>query len=446
MLANPSIGGSLTPHPLLKSCRLGGDLDKPRLDSRGAFYPWSVIPLGTDRSLSRRTVVNHVLIAANVAVFCAVAMTGINSQRGLDGVESVIDKWMLTRDLTQPWRLVTYAFLHDMSSMWHLLGNMAFLLVLGPNVEDRLGRIGYLLFYLASAVAAGLGHILVSPAPAIGASGAVAAVTGAYLVLFPRTQIRVLFFFFIIGIIHLSALWFVSFQILLNVIGWLTHRNDGVAYGAHLAGYAFGFTVALLLLVTGLLKSEQFDMFHLFRQAKRRAEIREAYRDQRARTDTPVAPASLPKDAPPEISDLNKPVAEARANVSRLLGAGDLAAGAAAYRELVEKYGLVAGAATMSRRLQLDLANYYFQTADYSLAVATYERFLDAYPRDNQAPHVRLILAIIAARYLHQSARARALLTETIPQLRDPEDVAIANDLLAELAAAAPSVTDQPSR
>ncbi|HRJ50759.1 MAG TPA: rhomboid family intramembrane serine protease, partial [Phycisphaerales bacterium] len=132
-----------------------------------------MIPLGTDRPLARRTVVNHALIGVNVAVFCLVALAGIRSQRGVEGVEHVLERWMLVGDIAQPWRFLTYAFLHDMTSIWHLLGNMVFLWVLGPNIEDRLGRLGYLAFYLGAAAASGLGHVLMSPAPAIGASGAV---------------------------------------------------------------------------------------------------------------------------------------------------------------------------------------------------------------------------------------------------------------------------------
>ncbi len=400
-------------------------------------YHRPVIPIGTDRGLSRPTVVNHILVGVNVLIFCAVGAAGIQSEKGLQGVEHIYDRWMLTRALHEPWRLLTYAFLHDMSSIWHLAGNMIFLWVMGPNVEDRLGRIGYLCFYLAAAIAAGLGHILMSPAPAVGASGAIAAVTGAYMVLFPRTQIRVLFFFFFVGVLHLSALWFVSIEILINLFRALTGHGDNVAYTAHLAGYAFGFCVALALLMTGILKSETFDMFHLFRQARRRAEIKEAYRESAKRTDTAFvsAEAAKARAAEAEISDLQKPIAQARADVAARLGAGDLPGAGAAYRSLVEKYGLVRGAATMSRRFQLDLANHFFQTQDFGLSVATYERFLEGYPRDPESAHVKLMLAVIAGRYLHQLTRARTLLDETIPTIRDPDQLAMAQELLAEFAA-----------
>ena len=400
-----------------------------------------MIPIGTDRGLSRRTVVNHLLVASNIAVFVFIAMVGINSEQGVEGVFPIIDRLKLTHDFSQPWRLITYAFVHDMTSAWHLVGNMLFLWVFGPNVEDRLGRLGYLVFYLAGAAAAGAGHLLTSTAPAIGASGATAAVTGAYVVLFPRTQIRVLFIFFLIGIIHLSALWFVTIEVILNLWGALVRRSGNIAYTAHLAGYAYGFVVAFLLLVSGRLKSEPFDMFNLIRQARRRAEMREAYREQQARTDTAFASTEAPRGEASLISELQRPVADARAEIAKLMAEGKLPPAASAYRSLVEKYGLVAGAATMSRRMQLDLANHFFQTEDFALAVASYERFLEAYPRDTEAPHVRLMLAIICSRYLAQAARARALIQEALPGLRDADQRQIAADLLAELNAQSPAAS-----
>ncbi len=393
----------------------------------------SVIPLGTDRGLARPTVVNHLLILANIIVFGAITVAALRTEQGVAATDGIVDRWMLTRDLSQPWRLVTYAFLHDMTSMWHLLGNMLFLWVFGPNVEDRMGRLGYLAFYLIAAIASGFGHILVSDGPAIGASGAIAGVTGAYMVLFPRTQVRVFFLFFTVGVIHMSALWFISLSVILNILGAVMHRPDQIAYGAHLFGYGYGMVVAFGLLGTGLLKGEPFDLFHMVKQARRRAEIREAYREHVGRAETAFAPKGLPKGVEPAISEMQRPVAEARAEIARLLAASDTAAAADRYRSLLEKYGLVPGAATMSRRQQLDLANHFFQTSDYSSAIAAYERFLEAFPRDGEAAHIRLLLAVIAGRYLHQAPRARSLLGEAMPGLHEADQLAIARDLLAEL-------------
>jgi membrane associated rhomboid family serine protease len=137
-------------------------------------------------------------------------------------------------------------FLHG--SILHVLGNMLFLWVFGNNVEDRLGPIPYLLFYLLAGVAATAAHVAFntgSTVPTIGASGAIAGVMGAYIVWWPHarvlTVIPILFFF---GFINLPAavvlgVWFVT--------QFFTNPNEGVAWLAHVGGFAFGAAVAYAL-------------------------------------------------------------------------------------------------------------------------------------------------------------------------------------------------------
>jgi membrane associated rhomboid family serine protease len=141
-------------------------------------------------------------------------------------------------------------FLH--AGWLHLGGNMLFLWVFGNNVEDRLGRIRYLLFYLASGVAATLGQLAVDPnsvVPNLGASGAIAGVLGAYLVMFPRRRVLTLVFFFIITWVYVPAVvvlaaWFVL-QLFSGIGGLARHATGGgVAYFAHIGGFAFGALVA----------------------------------------------------------------------------------------------------------------------------------------------------------------------------------------------------------
>ena len=142
-------------------------------------------------------------------------------------------------------------FLH--AGFLHIIGNMLFLWVFGNNVEDFLGPIKYLAFYLVGGIAAALAHIfthLDSVAPTVGASGAVAAVMGAYLVLFPRARVTTLvFIFFFVTFIELSAfavlgIWFV-FQFLTGVQE--VSGATSVAWMAHVGGFVFG-VVAIYLL------------------------------------------------------------------------------------------------------------------------------------------------------------------------------------------------------
>jgi len=145
--------------------------------------------------------------------------------------------------------LFTSMFIH--SGWLHILGNMLFLWVFGDNVEDALGHFGYLMFYLLCGLGAGLGQILVdtqSAIPAIGASGAIAGVLAAYLVLYPRASVRTVIPIFIfpwivrIPAFVLMVFWFVT-QVLSSSLFAVTPAagaSGGVAYMAHVAGFLLG--------------------------------------------------------------------------------------------------------------------------------------------------------------------------------------------------------------
>ncbi len=132
-------------------------------------------------------------------------------------------------------------FMHG--SVLHLGGNMLFLWVFGNNIEDRFGTLRYLLFYLAAGVVATFAHVFFQPTstvPVIGASGAIAGVMGAYLVLFPNARVLSLLFF-VVAEIRAKwwlVIWFVS-QFFVN-------PNEGVAWVAHVGGFVFGALMALV--------------------------------------------------------------------------------------------------------------------------------------------------------------------------------------------------------
>jgi len=150
--------------------------------------------------------------------------------------------------------LITSMFLHG--GWFHLIGNMVFLWVFGDNIEAALGRIPYLLFYLLGGIVASLTHILLdssSNIPSVGASGAIAAVLGAYLIMFPRSRIRVfVFILFRAGIIQVSALAFLGIWALTQLFSGLaslgveTAQTAGVAWWAHIGGFAAGVLTGLL--------------------------------------------------------------------------------------------------------------------------------------------------------------------------------------------------------
>ncbi|MCK4460257.1 MAG: rhomboid family intramembrane serine protease [candidate division Zixibacteria bacterium] len=155
-------------------------------------------------------------------------------------------------------QLLASAWLTPFTSMFmhggwmHLIGNMLFLWIYGNNVEDYLGRIKFLLFYLVSGLAAIVLYTLFSPSsnvPLIGASGAIAGVMGAYMVLCPRAKVTVLVILFFIQFITLRAkvvlgVWF-AYQLLMSLVGG--GGGGGVAWMAHVGGFVFGYVIMRLI-------------------------------------------------------------------------------------------------------------------------------------------------------------------------------------------------------
>lgn len=147
--------------------------------------------------------------------------------------------------------LITSVFLHG--GFWHLAGNMLFLWIFGDNIEDKMGHIPFLIFYLAGGAAADLAQFAAdpwSPVPTIGASGAIAAVMGGYLLLFPRAKIDILLIFIIFfRVFTIPAwvtlgLWF-AFQLINGVASDVS--GGGVAYWAHAGGFVIGIVFVLPL-------------------------------------------------------------------------------------------------------------------------------------------------------------------------------------------------------
>jgi len=135
-------------------------------------------------------------------------------------------------------KLITSMFLHG--GWMHLIGNMWFLWIFGDNIEDFLGHIGFLFFYLGTGIAAGLVHVWMNPGseiPTVGASGAISGVLGAYIFLHPHIRIKTLLVLgFFIEVVRIPALFFLGFWFLAQVMG----MDPQVAYGAHIGGFVAG--------------------------------------------------------------------------------------------------------------------------------------------------------------------------------------------------------------
>lgn len=206
-----------------------------------------------DTLRSRRfPIVNWMLILLNGVAFY------YELNLGDEGLFRFIQTWGLVpsqfaSNPAEAWpTILSSMFLHG--GWFHILSNMWILAIFGDNIEDRMGGGSYLIFYLLSGVAAALLQTYLSPAsstPVIGASGAIAGVLGAYLILFPRARIASLVpIFFIFTIIEIPALIFLGFWFVSQLFsGWLALQGadvSAVAWWAHIGGFIFGiFAVSL---------------------------------------------------------------------------------------------------------------------------------------------------------------------------------------------------------
>ncbi len=395
-----------------------------------------IIPIRTDYRLSRTPWVNYALIAVNVIIF--VLGYHAANQQGYHKIQS----YVLHSDGPEVVQFFTSMFLHG--GIAHLAGNMVFLWVFGNAINDRFGHVGYLAFYLAGGILAGIGYLLLSgQAPVLGASGAISAVTGAYLVLLPRSRVTVLaLLIYILYPFEISSLFFLMFQFVWNMVltmGKLAgpySGGGGVAYAAHSSGYVFGIVVAAGLLALRLLPRDAFDLLNLIRAKHRRARYQRMVaggynpfspvgnklrqdnrRGGKTRTLDQIQPDS------PEARELLL-----RREISEAFSRNDLQAVTKRYLELVQ----IADQPILSQPQQLDVANYLMASEQHAAAADAYERFLKHYPNYEYLADIYLMLGVLYGRYLHQVEPAERYLQQAIESLHDPRKLELArNDLQA---------------
>jgi membrane associated rhomboid family serine protease len=216
-----------------------------------------MIPLRDDNPRRTFPIVTYVLIGINILGFLWELSLGPNIERALFATAFIPARfWIPGNWVLDLWSIVLSMFLHG--GFMHIGSNMLYLWIFGDNIEDRLGRGKYLLFYFLCGFGATLAHAFFSPAsriPAIGASGAIAGVLGAYLLLYPHARVMTLIpiFFFItvreLPAILILGLWFVLQ--LFSGVGSLGVRDaqdmGGVAYFAHIGGFVMGMLLIGLL-------------------------------------------------------------------------------------------------------------------------------------------------------------------------------------------------------
>jgi membrane associated rhomboid family serine protease len=225
-----------------------------------------MIPLRDANPTHRAPWVTMLLIAACFVVFAY--ELGVQATQGNDGLNAFFEEHgaipVEIAAAIDRQTLVDLAWLGVLTSMFihggwvHLLGNMLYLWIFGNNVEDRLGRLPFLLFYLAGGIAAALTQVWTDPGssiPLVGASGAIAAALGAYLVLYPRARILSLVFLgFFYQLIEVPALIVLGFWFFLQLIDGVASLGGGAAQGgvaffAHIGGFVAGLAIGFLVRV-----------------------------------------------------------------------------------------------------------------------------------------------------------------------------------------------------
>ncbi|HBG78164.1 MAG TPA: hypothetical protein DDW84_04845 [Phycisphaerales bacterium] len=372
-----------------------------------------MLPIRTDITPHRVPYTNYALIAVNIVIFL---ITYVGGEQNLRGWAS---GFMLTPAYPFLWQFITYAFLHG--SVMHILGNMYFLYIFGNNVNDRLGNLGYLCFYLAGAIFSAIGHILVASlhgggiaTPVLGASGAIAAVTGAYLVLFPQSLITIIYWFFFIGTMEVPAIFLIIFKMIFidNIIN---RGVQNVAYDAHLAGYAFGILSIMLFLIVKIIPGDQFDLWAMIARWNRRREYRSAVSETGEPFPVRLSRKIKIKDVTSETQQKAEDASAAiKRQIYNLISQGNLASAAQLY---VDSQNILIGA--LPKQAMLDIANQLMSAGQWQTAADAYEKFLSLYGNYEHTEQVQLMLGIIYSRYIIDKEKAIGYLKKAAARLSD---------------------------
>ncbi len=387
-----------------------------------------MIPLGTDVPQRRTPWMNWAIIATCFLIYFISNRNPFSLQP--TALSPGWNRFMLQPLNLRIYQFITYQFLH--ADLLHIGGNMLFLWVFGNMMNEKLGHLPYLLFYLAGGILAGCGQALTSSAPTLGASGSIAAVVGLFLVLAPLVNIRVWFFF----IFDIPSIFFVAFQIVFfDVLGTL-HPSD-VAHYAHLTGYATGLIVGVILLTAGLVERDHYDILALLNRWRRRR----TYKRLIARgynpfsSAPPPSAASVTAAAQPQVVKVMPPpdprVIQLRDAVLQLRRGHQLSEASRRYLELRQ----IDPRFVLPAEAQLDISNQFMADGLYREAADGYEDYLARYPTGSDADQVHLILALIYARYHSRPQRAIELLQKVLTRLHDPRQRDLAQQELEHLQA-----------
>ncbi len=358
------------------------------------------IPLGTNLGTSRRPLVVYAMLALNSAIY---ALTIAGFRGGNDALVALYEDGAISLRGFAWWQPITYQFLHDPFSILHVLSNMVFLWAFGAVVESRLGHLGFLALYLVGGALAGLLQVGITGGSAVGASGSVSVVAGAFLALYPR------------GIVHgfwllppmrvaMPAVWLLGLYAAIDLVNTFTDllgaTRTGVGTIAHLGGLAFGLATCVALLGFGLLARTDFDLFFMMKQWKRRRDLRAAT----AMAGVGVADGPVAARVRADGADTMSPKERTLRNTI-----------AAAHRE---RDGILCAS--------------LYREGRAAEARAAYANFVARFRTDPAVHDARLMLAVLSLRRLGDARGALAVLGELDRNRLDGDKAALAAELERE--------------
>jgi len=202
-----------------------------------------VIPFKDENPTERFPVITIILIVINCLIYLYETNLGYRINEFFYRYGAIPSELF---QFKAPLKIISSMFIHG--GFFHLAGNMLYLWIFGNNIEDKLGHIRYLVFYLTSGIVAAYGHALSAPEsniPMVGASGAISAILGAYMLLYPKARVHTLIFLgFFIQIIKIPAAIIIGLWIILQLTNALLMKAAGggqsIAWFAHIGGFLFG--------------------------------------------------------------------------------------------------------------------------------------------------------------------------------------------------------------
>jgi membrane associated rhomboid family serine protease len=358
-----------------------------------------LIPIGTNVQHRRKPFVTYFIIGLNLLIFAS--QWAISRSGGFQSQSEIIrfianleNEGQLSSLNFHFLSLLTYQFLH--AGWMHIIVNMVFLLPFGKAVEDRMGHVGFALFYLGCGAVGGYIHTLLYLSPVVGASGSVCAVAAAFIVLAPKTKIHVLVVFFIIGVYAVPSLLLVGFFVALDTFSLLAslvgNNSNPTAWVVHLMGYLSGFILTFIALTLGIIRSSEFDLTLLIRQYFRRRELKTylksppVYNHNESSVEDPETLLSIAIADETQYGNVQKATQQ--------------------YYEAIQEHPSF----KIDKRTHHVLGSTLLQNNKTAEGVELFERYLKQHKDAKDCPEVALLLAAKYTRALNNSKRAKELL------------------------------------